>query len=230
MCKVSPITGLPEQLGAPYRFNHIMSWHTFDQILSGLRFTTKELPTYEDHFWEVRALIKAWNTNMDEEFIAGWLNCLDESMSIWTNEYTCPGFMFVPRKPHLFSNEYHTLCCCLSGVLFRVELMEGKDSPLNRPPELYTEKGKKVGLLLQMTEPLWGTWRALVLDSGFCVLKGIAELAKKVSTRQHRLRNVGIGQNTLMAKQLRPILRIKKSVHVLLYLEHWTAYQCGFTV
>lgn len=175
----SPITGLPEHTGAPYRFNHIMSRYRFDQILSNLRFTMDDPPAYKDPFWEIRQLIDAWNENMDEEFIAGWLSCLDESISVWTNEFTCPGFMFVPRKPHPFGNEYHTVCCCLCGVLYRLELMEGKDAPPERPAEQFSELGKTVGLLLRMTRSIWGTGKALVLDSGFCVLKGIVELKKK---------------------------------------------------
>ena len=39
--------------------------------------------------------------------------------------------------------------------------------------------GKTVGTLLWLTHPIWGGGKVLVLDSGFCVLKGIAELKKK---------------------------------------------------
>jgi hypothetical protein len=36
-----------------------------------------------------------------------WISCLDESTSTWANKYTCPGYMFVPRKPWPFGTEYH---------------------------------------------------------------------------------------------------------------------------
>jgi hypothetical protein len=41
------------------------------------------------------------------------------------------------------------------------------------------EKGKTVGLLLRLTRSIWNTGRLVILDSGFCVLKGIIELKKK---------------------------------------------------
>jgi hypothetical protein len=40
-----------------------------------------------------------------------------------------------------------------------------------------------VGLLLRMTRSIWNTGRVIILDSGFCVLSGIAELATKRGLR-----------------------------------------------
>ena len=115
---------------------------------------------------------------MKEHFSSGWANCLDESMMVWLNEYA-PGFMYVPRKPHPFGNEWHSICCCASGIMFAVELVEGKDAPRELGPKRFEELGKTVGLLLRLTESLWGTAKTVILDSGFCVLKGIVELKKK---------------------------------------------------
>ena len=72
-------------------------------------------------------MVEAWRLNMVENFVSGYVNCLDESMSVWTNKFTCPGFMFVPCKPWLFGNEYHTVCCCTSGIMWGIDLVEGKD-------------------------------------------------------------------------------------------------------
>ena len=47
---------------------------------------------------------------MVENFVPGYVNCLDESMSVWTNKLTCPGYMFVPCKSWLFGNKYHMVC------------------------------------------------------------------------------------------------------------------------
>ena len=82
-----------------------------------------------------------------KEFISGWVICLDESMSSWLNRWTCPGWIFCPRKPHPFGNEWHTACCGLSGILFAFELVEGKDAP----PQIevpHAQHGKTTGLLL----------------------------------------------------------------------------------
>ena len=111
--------------------------------------------------------------------MSGWIQCLNESMSVWLNQFTCPGFMFVPRKPWPFGNEYHTICCGLSGILFRLEIVEGRDFPTERERPEFDEEGKTVGLLLRLTRPLWNQGKIVVLDSGFCVLKGIVELKKK---------------------------------------------------
>ena len=165
--------------GAPFRVDGLMSRKRFDDILHALTLTDRNHPQHRDKFFYVRQMIAAWNENMKACFSPGWINCLDESMSVWTNKFTCPGFMFVPRKPWPFGNEYHTICCCVSGILWRLELVEGKD----RPPELsapkWDDKGKTVGLLLRLCEPIFATGRLVILDSGFCVLSGITQLKKR---------------------------------------------------
>ena len=99
-------------------------------------------------------------------------------MSTWTNKYSCPGWMFVPQKPWPFGNEYHTVCCSFSGILWQMELVEGKDSPSEIVPK-FNNEGKTVGLLLRVLEPIFAKGMTVILDSGFCVLKGIIELKKR---------------------------------------------------
>ena len=52
-------------------------------------------------------MVSECNKNMAAVFAAGWVVCLDESMSIWFSRWTCPGWVFCPRKPHDKGNEYH---------------------------------------------------------------------------------------------------------------------------
>ena len=85
--------------GAPFHIHEYMSRTRFNAILKCIFYTSDEPPAYRDRFWEVRQMLDAWNKNMNKNFIPGWANCLDESMNVWTNKYTCPGWMFVPRKP-----------------------------------------------------------------------------------------------------------------------------------
>jgi hypothetical protein len=165
--------------GAPFRFNDIMSGKRFETIILALTFTASPIPSFCDKFYEVRDLINAWNNNMMDVFSPSWVSCLDESMSKWTSRWTCPGFMFVPRKPWPMGNEYHSICCALSGIMYWIELVEGKD----RPPELgqpehNTSLGKTVGLMLRMCQSIYHSGKLVILDSGFCVLKGIIELKK----------------------------------------------------
>ena len=123
--------------GAPYRLKHWMSCDRFEEILSALTYTDEPAPPYSDKFWQVRQMISQWNKHMFEVFIPSWISCLDKSISIWYNRWTCPGWVFVPRKPHPFGNEYHTICCGLSRILFRLELREGKDGPKIGPVILW---------------------------------------------------------------------------------------------
>ena len=106
-------------------------------------------------------------------------------MAIWLNKY-CPGFMFVPRKPHPFGNEYHTICDgSLEGesrpILWRAMIQEGKDRPPQLGNKKYDVTGKPtVGLVCRMVEPIKGTGKCVTGDSGFCVSLACVELLRKM--------------------------------------------------
>jgi hypothetical protein len=120
-------------------------------------------------------MIEAWNENMQNNFKLGHIVYLDESMSTWTNMHTCPGFMFVPQKTCCpFGNEYHTVCCGNTGIMFAMEIVEGKDAPQSRQYQEFDDLGgKTVGLLLRLSKSIWGSERIIILESGFCVLQAI---------------------------------------------------------
>ena len=165
--------------GAPLHLSIWMTRTRFEAILSALTFTDIASPTFVDKFWEVRQMVEAWGTNMKENFIPGYMNCLDESMSMWMNKFTCPGFMFIPHKPWPFGNEYHTVCCCSLGIMWGIDLVEGKDCPQQLGIQQYDNFGSTVGLLLRMLSPIYHKGFIVILDNRFCVLKGIIELRKK---------------------------------------------------
>ena len=54
--------------------------------------------------------------------------------------------------------------------------MEGKDRPTQLDKNKWEELGETVGLMLLMCEPIFSTGKSAVLDSGFCVSKGITAL------------------------------------------------------
>ena len=172
---LSPISAFE---GAPLRLGVYMGRNRFADILSALQFTDSQPPAYLDNFWEIRQMVKAWGDNMNTHFRPGYVNCLDESMSVRTNKFTCPGFMFVPRKPWPFGNEYHTVCCCLSGIMWGIDMVEGKDRPRDLGQQQFDDLGATVGLLLRLLLPIFNLGMMVILDSGFCVLKGIVELQK----------------------------------------------------
>ena len=148
--------------GAPMRLGTYMSRKRFDTALS---ITSHDPPAFRDCFWEIHEILKAWNENMMEQFTPSWVSCLDESMSTQTSKNSCPGWMFVPHKPW-FGNEYHMVCCSLSGYLWHMEIVEGKDAPLQIVPK-FNNQGKTVGLLLHVLEPIFGKGNMVVLDSRF---------------------------------------------------------------
>jgi hypothetical protein len=176
--------------GAPFRLQQYMSRNRFEAILSAITYTNEKPPQYKDRFWEVRQLINEWNANMNAHFVPSWINAIDESMSKWINQFTCPGFMYVPRKPWPFGNEYHDAGCCQSDVIWQVDLREGKDRPAQAGPKEYDNIGKTTGTLMRLTKPIHGTGKVFVLDSGFCVLEALI-----------KLRNVGIFAHALVKKR-----------------------------
>ena len=73
------------------------------------------------------------------------------------NNPDIPGFVHVKRKPHPNGNEYHTItdaesgtsnasmngcldltvaCSCFVGVIFGIELVEGRHRPDHLPPRI----------------------------------------------------------------------------------------------
>jgi len=62
--------------------------------------------------------------------------------------------------------------------MFGIELVEGKDRPKQIPTQCTHKDGPTVGLLLRLTKLIHGTGKVVILDSGFCVLKGIVLLMK----------------------------------------------------
>ena len=146
-----------------------MSRNRFDSLHSCMRLRYQDPPSFRDKFWHIRELINSFNKNMTEVFSSSWITCLDESMVVFFNAF-CPGWMNVKRKPHPFGNEYHTIACCISHIIFYIEIVEGKDKPCEGPNkhiQFESEYGACPALVTRMTRPIWGSGRVVLLDSGF---------------------------------------------------------------
>ena len=129
----------------------------------------------------MRGLINDFNDKMYATFGPSWLTCLDKSMVIFFNAFA-PGWMNVKQKPHPFGNEYHTIACCDTHIIFFVEIVEGKDRPSTGPDsaaEFEEELGATAALVTRMTRPIWGTSRVVLLDSGFGFLPCLQALRAK---------------------------------------------------
>ena len=99
-------------------------------------------------------------------------------MMDWFNKYA-PGFMCVGSKPHPFGNERHNICCGLTSILWRSKIVEGKYCPQQIGQKGYNELGRMVSLMLRMCRPIFGSGKAVVLGSVFCVAKVITDIKYK---------------------------------------------------
>ena len=69
----------------------------------------------------------------------------------------------------------------MSGILFVAELVEGKAHPCQAGPlEFKDLNGKTAGLFLRMMKSYFSTGRYVIINSSFCVLKGLIQLSRKV--------------------------------------------------
>ncbi|KAL7554463.1 hypothetical protein ACHAWF_019026 [Thalassiosira exigua] len=172
-----------EKEGAPFRMNKWFTWDRFNDLMRHITYTDREVPGFEDKFHEVRQMENVFNEHMEEEFDPSWMNTLDESMLAYLNKH-CLGWMCVPRKPHPFGNERHTISDgdLVGGnpILWHSELQEGKDRPPELGPKEYNHLGVTVGLMLRMVKAIRRSGKIVTMDSGFCVSKGIVEMERKM--------------------------------------------------
>jgi hypothetical protein len=163
----------------PPPFREHMTRDRFNQLTSCFKLRNDAPPHFRDRFFEVRRMQEAFNEHMKLIFSPSWAVCLDESMSKWLNEYA-PGWMAVGRKPRPFGNEYHTMACAMTHILFWMEMVEGKDRPPQLGPLQHVEAhGKLCGLVLRAAEGIKGSNRVIGMDSGFGVLAALPELRKR---------------------------------------------------
>ena len=88
-----------------------MTGKEFKDIITGILFTVIIYPPFKDKFFEIIHIIVTLKDQIKDVFIPLWVSCLDASISIWTNKFTFPGWIFIPRKPHPKGNYYHNICC-----------------------------------------------------------------------------------------------------------------------
>ena len=103
---------------------------------------------------------------MAQQFFPSWINVIDESMMEWFNKWS-PGFMCVGRKPHPFGNERHAIYCALTSILWRAQIVEGKDRPTELGKKKWEDLGNSVGLMLRICEPIFSTGSVLCLTVAF---------------------------------------------------------------
>ena len=101
---------------------------------------------------------------MHRVFILYWISCLGKSMYICITKFTYLGFVFYHSNPHTKSNEYHTICCGESGIIYIWEIVDGRNHPIARGiPKFDTSSNIKMfGVMIRMTRALWSGGGTLV--------------------------------------------------------------------
>ena len=116
---------------------------------------------------------------MTNVFVPSWVSVLDESMQECISKYTCPSWVCVGRKPHFFGNERHIISCELSTIMWFAGIVEGRYRPRERGRLEFGDIGKTVGTILRYKRPIWNCAKFFIMDSDFCVTKGLVDLWEK---------------------------------------------------
>ena len=104
---------------------------------------------------------------------------LDEITQVWISKYNCPAWMCVGRKTRPFGNGRHTIACGFLTIMWFANIVEGRDLPCEGGRPEFDDIGNTVGTMLWCTRPIWNCAKLVIIDSGFCVTKGLVELRKK---------------------------------------------------
>ena len=79
-------------------------------------------------------------------------------------------------------NTYHNICYGEISIMYGWVIVEGKyhTIPMGRPEFETSPNMKTVVLMLQLTILLWIPGKEVIMYRGFCVLKGLLKLKKRV--------------------------------------------------
>ena len=72
-------------------------------------------------------------------------------MSKWMKNLKRAGFIVVPINSFSCGKKFHSICCSSSGLLFELDIVEGKDYPSESTSKEHYHKGKNVGLYIFLT-------------------------------------------------------------------------------
>ena len=158
-----------------------MSGNRAESICSDLKFTSNTPPIFKDILFEVWQVINEWNHQIKIFFILYCISWLDESIYVWINKFTFPEILFCSSKTHPKANEYHDIYFFESGIMYGWDIVKGRyhKIPMGGPEFDTSSNMKMVGLMIWLTRALWSTGNAVIMDSCFCVFRGILETRKR---------------------------------------------------
>ena len=115
-----------------------------------------------------------------ERFLIPGQHVVDECMSSWTgaeadyNAYGMPHKTKIARKPEGVGAELKALACGSTGILLKLEIMEGKDTNTQK---LYSaEYGEGTAVVLRLSSSMFGSGRIVHADSAFSSIKTLIAL------------------------------------------------------
>ena len=163
-------------LGGNFKQRFETSKNRFQKVFQAFRLEdTDKIKRHvgEDPWAELRPFYDAVNSTLESAITPGATIVIDESMSSWHGLSTsfdaegCPHVTKIQRKPEGIGVEYKALADGYSGVIIKLEVMEGAE----RMSKLkYTDKyNAGTASLLRLTDSptLQDSWRTVVGDSAF---------------------------------------------------------------
>ena len=141
----------------------------------------------------MRQTEEACNKNMVDKFKPYCINVINKIMMEWYNKFAS-GVMCVRRKPHIFGNECHKIFCGLTLILWRAHIVDGKDRLAQLGPNMHSELGRTVGLVIWMCKSLFSTGKYVVMDSVFVLQMGLLHLRRRERMLAISSRSASIGR------------------------------------
>ena len=163
-------------LGGDFKKRFGTSKSRFQKIFQAFQLEDKDTIKHhmnDDPWAELRPFYDEVNNTLENAITPGATIVIDESMSSWHGLSTsfdaegCPHVTKIQRKPEGIGVEYKALADGYSGVIIKLEVMEGAE----RMGKLkYTDKyNAGTASLLRLTDSivLQDSWRTVVGDSAF---------------------------------------------------------------
>ncbi|OQR88090.1 hypothetical protein ACHHYP_07563 [Achlya hypogyna] len=152
-----------------HRFQAISSAMTFDRYLNA-----------SDPWAAVRPFVDCFNAARKAHFVPGNVLVVDECMCGWRGregKYCVDGMPHktkIPRKPESIGVEMKAVACGESGILLRIEIMEGKE---RQKMKAYADKHNDgTAVALRLTQDYNGTKRTVIGDSAFASVRTLVAL------------------------------------------------------
>lgn len=129
----------------------------------------------QDMWYEVRELIHEFNSNMEKSFYPGKFLTVDEIMSAWKGlscQFTAMGIPHLTkiiRKPEGVGAEMKAVACGESGIILKVDLMEGASLMNDKPYQ--REYGAGCAVILRLIWHWKDSHRVVIADSAFSSFK-----------------------------------------------------------